>query len=419
MRGHIGGVGATLVFSALVFSMILCTTTLPALANPSPVVSVSPASQTVGPGDSFSIDIIVDPDGEGLSAGQLYFAFDASVMQVDSVTAGDLFGANYNEVGPFIDNVNGTVEHAIARIGATTPPTPTGTFATITLTMDGDAPQGMSYTLDITDIGLSDENFAEIAGIVINDGSVSVEDVTPPTYSDIEVSPASPTTYAPGQTYTFNITVQDNVAVDTVLFEFDGVNYTDLTQVGSVHSYGLTDLAAGTYNYRWYMNDTSNNWESTTSLSYVINKVETSVNLLLNGTDDNLTIDYGEAVNMSATLSISDTVTLYVDGVNSGSGTGYVENGTTLGVGVHNITASYAGSENYSASSETHWLTVKSPYRWDINEDGTVNYIDLAMLSAHWGETTTPPYPRYDINEDGTVNYIDLAMLSAHWGETY
>ena len=140
---------------------------------------------------------------------------------------------------------------------------------------------------------------------------------------------------------------------------------------------------------------------------------------MLNGTDNNLTIDYGESVNMSATLSISDIVTLYVDGVDSGSGTGYVENVTTLGAGKHNITASYAGSENYTVSSETHWLTVTSPYRWDINEDGTVNYIDLAMLSAHWGETTTEPYPRCDINEDGTVNYIDLAMLSAHWGETY
>ena len=56
--------------------------------------------------------------------------------------------------------------------------------------------------------------------------------------------------------------------------------------------------------------------------------------------------------------------------------------------------------------------------RYDINKDCTVNYIDLAILSAHWGETTTSPYPRYDINEDGTVNYIDLAILSAHWGET-
>jgi len=324
------GIGTKMVVLCFVFSMALCIATIPTLADPSSVVSVSPASQTVGPGDSFSIDIIVDPDGEGISGGQLYFAFDASVMQVDSVTAGNLFGANYNEIGPTIDNVAGTVEHAIARQGATTPPTSTGTFATITLTVNGDAPGG-TYALDITGMGLSDENFDPIAGIAINDGSVTIEeDVTPPTYSDIVVSPASPTTYAPGKTYTFNITVQDNVAVDTVLFEFDGVNYTALAYANFVFSYELTDLAAGTYNYRWYMNDTSDNWNSTPSQSYVINQ----------------------------------------------------------------------------------------SYRWDINEDCTVNYIDLTILSAHWGEVTTPPYLRWDINEDGAVNYIDLTILSAHWGET-
>jgi len=252
--------------------------------------------------------------------------------------------------------------------------------------MEIDAPLG-TYDLDMTNMGLTDENFARIAGIVMNDGTVNIEDETPPTYSNIVIVPSSPTVYVvSGQTYTFNITVQDNVAVDTVLFEFDGANYTDLIKIDSVYSYQLTDLAAGTYNYRWYMNDTSDNWNSTSSQSYVINKAATSVNLLLNGTDGNLTIDYGEPVNISATLSIADTVTLYVDGTNAGSDIGYVENVTTLGGGVHNITALYPGDENYTASSETHWLTVETP-RWDINEDRAVDYIDLAILSAHWGET--------------------------------
>jgi len=58
------------------------------------------------------------------------------------------------------------------------------------------------------------------------------------------------------------------------------------------------------------------------------------------------------------------------------------------------------------------------PGRWDINEDCTVNFIDLAILSAHWLETTTAPFPRYDINKDGVVNFIDLTILSAHWLET-
>jgi len=68
------------------------------------------------------------------------------------------------------------------------------------------------------------------------------------------------------------------------------------------------------------------------------------------------------------------------------------------------------------------WLPLvkaeEQPDRWDINEDCTVNFIDLTILSAHWSEVTTAPYPRYDINEDGVVNFIDLTILSAHWLET-
>ena len=198
-----------------------------------PIIDVSPASWTVSPGATFSFDIFVNTENYGVSAGQFDFAFDASVVQVDSVTPGNLFGVDPNAVGPFIDNVNGTVSLALARKGLTTPPTPNGVYATLTLTVEGDAAGG-TYALDITNLQLSDENYAAIAGIVINDGEVNI-----------------------------------------------------------------------------------------------------------------------------------------------------VKGG-----------------------------------RWDINEDCTVNFIDLTILSAHWLETTTAPYPRYDINEDGVVNFIDLTILSAHWLET-
>jgi hypothetical protein len=330
MKKRMKGIGTRIVVLCFLFSIALGIATIPTLADPSPSASVSPASQTVDQGDTFSIDISVNTDNNGVSGGQFDFAFDASVMQVDSVTAGDLFGADPNAIGPNIDNVAGTVSLALARKGLTTPPTPNGTFAEITMTMNGDAPLG-TYALDITNLQLSDETFATIAGIVTNDGTVTVtiEDDTPPTYSNIVVSPASPAIYASSQNYTFNITVQDNVAIDTVLFEFNGVNYTAYACNNSVFTYQFPGLAVGMHTYRWYMNDTSDNWNSTSSQSYIVT------------------------------------------------------------------------------------------YRWDINADGTVNYIDLGMLSAHWLETTTPPYPVYDINEDGTVNYIDLGMLSAHWLETY
>jgi hypothetical protein len=55
--------------------------------------------------------------------------------------------------------------------------------------------------------------------------------------------------------------------------------------------------------------------------------------------------------------------------------------------------------------------------RSDINEDGIVNHLDLAILGAHYGENTQPPYPRYDINADGWVSLDDRDILIAHYGE--
>ena len=104
----------------------------------------------------------------------------------------------------------------------------------------------------------------------------------------------------------------------------------------------------------------------------------------------------------------------YVDTDASGVATATLAAGLTKGEVT--VKASWVG--NPSIYAETTVRIGLDVPRWDINEDCTVNYIDLAILSAHWGETTTSPYPRWDINEDGTGNYIDLAILSAHWGET-
>jgi hypothetical protein len=74
---------------------------------------------------------------------------------------------------------------------------------------------------------------------------------------------------------------------------------------------------------------------------------------------------------------------------------------------------------NWSAWSAETSFNVRSAPAWDINQDGKVDYKDLAILGAHYGETSAPPYPAWDINQDGKVDYKDLATLGAHYGEVY
>ena len=48
----------------------------------------------------------------------------------------------------------------------------------------------------------------------------------------------------------------------------------------------------------------------------------------------------------------------------------------------------------------------------DINQDGSVDVIDLLIIIDQWGQTDSPA----DINEDGIVNVSDLLIVIANWG---
>jgi hypothetical protein len=72
-------------------------------------------------------------------------------------------------------------------------------------------------------------------------------------------------------------------------------------------------------------------------------------------------------------------------------------------------------------SVENSFSTASRYPRWDVNQDGKVDYKDLAMLGGYYGTAAGDPgfNPYADINQDGKVDYKDLAILGAHYGEVY
>ena len=56
---------------------------------------------------------------------------------------------------------------------------------------------------------------------------------------------------------------------------------------------------------------------------------------------------------------------------------------------------------------------VYDPIPGDLNMDGEVNVLDLQLVAADYGSTTT-----YDLNEDGKVDLIDLVLVAINYGRT-
>ena len=60
----------------------------------------------------------------------------------------------------------------------------------------------------------------------------------------------------------------------------------------------------------------------------------------------------------------------------------------------------------------------------DVNKDGDVSLLDLALIALHWRHDAPPNVPtddqdqQLDLNNDGTISLGDLAQVALHWRET-
>jgi len=87
---------------------------------------------------------------------------------------------------------------------------------------------------------------------------------------------------------------------------------------------------------------------------------------------------------------------------------------SSLLVGTHGVTAFYNGDANNAPSSSQPLSITVAAVVGDVNGDGVVNCLDLALVRAAFNTRTGQPgyNAAADINHDGVVNVLDLAMVS-------
>jgi len=167
------------------------------------------------------------------------------------------------------------------------------------------------------------------------------------------VSPGSSDTYDFNKTYWFNISVSAATINKTIL-EFNGTNnYTANGYFGN-YWYSLRDLFAGSYTYRWIINNSLGTTNSTGIINYTVSKKTPSVIMI---PDPTWSITYGTISNVTCyntTPYQSSSIILYRN-------SGLVSNPdvqTSLQEGTHNYTCVIGGSQNYTSYSFSNNLIV-------------------------------------------------------------
>ena len=137
------------------------------------LVIVSPSTQNVARGETFTIDVTIKPN-TSVAGAQFDLSFNASLMSTDSVTEGDILkqgGANTYFNPGTVDNTAGTI-NSVA--GAITTPGVTvsspGVFATIQMTaktVDG------TSSLNLSNVIVGDINGTAVS-TTVNNGSVII-----------------------------------------------------------------------------------------------------------------------------------------------------------------------------------------------------------------------------------------------------
>ncbi|MGB2601615.1 MAG: hypothetical protein WBD12_06400, partial [Candidatus Omnitrophota bacterium] len=288
---------------------------------------------------------------------------------------------------------------------------------TCNLTVDGVVNASNVYALNGTDTNYTVSGFNDGVhnwNVSCWDDSLNVNvsgtrsfriDTTAPVWSGNKTRPSTPATYSYGQAYEFNITwVDSGVGVDSVLFEhnFTGsfVNSSESGSNGNEYYYDYTNLAAGTYVWRSFANDTLDNRNISEQWSYVVTRADPTCTLDVSFSP----VSYGTQIYANCScISTDSTATLYRNGTDVTA----TENGTLvmLGAGNHYYVCNISQTQNFTASSDADWInvtTTSSLVNLTIEgEDGDVK-VESGTVVDFVGELEIPSSGTLYLYENGT-----------------
>jgi hypothetical protein len=373
-------------------------------------IALSPSSKTVTQGQTFILNVSIDPLGAAISGAQFNLAYNRSILNVNSITEGNIFKQNGTSTffnSGTINNSIGTVENIFGVILGPYNISNSGTFISVNITAIGSSGS--------TGINLSNIIISSPEGIAlplnIANGSILIN--SPPVLSLINNK-----TVDEGQNLSFTIIASD-------------ANGDILTYMASNLPLGATfNSATGTFAWtpsftrsgiypNVHFEVTDGSLIDSRNITITVNNVNrapTFTAIPANGSVFNET----DTIIIRTTANDLDNDTLsyiiQIDGIQVGTSTDYNWSTNSSSSGSHIINISvYDGK---ALVSQTIAVQINNTYpRYDVNENGEVEIGDMVLIGQHFNEAFPLPYPRYDVNMDSVVNIMDIVIAGQHFGE--
>ena len=377
-------------------------------AGESPIVVV--ADQIVTPNQQFTVNVTIDP-AVAITGAQFDLLFDSSIATVNSVTEGDLFtqdGASTLFNSGTIDNNAGTVTDVYSSILGATSVSTSGTMATISLTAGGSTGR---LDLNLSNVVISDAN-SNAASYTITDTSVLID--TEPVLTQIGAKSVDEES-----ALTFTVSASDADG-DSLAYSVSnlpaGASFNTATRV---FTWTPADGQAGTYAVTFDVTD--GYLTDSESVTITVNEVNHAPVITAFVPANNAVFDETDTITIDVTASDVDgqalSYTIKIDGVTYSTSSSYVWNTDYSSAGSHTILVTVTDGVNEVTSQRTITINNLHPL-WDVNEDQSVDILDITIVGQKYGTTVDAPYPRYDVNQDGIINIQDLVVVGYHFGET-
>jgi hypothetical protein len=367
--------------------ILFSTITIKVSADQITLVIIDPSNQTVSSGETFSIDVKCVP-GQPMKSYEFQLLFNPSLIQVNSVTEGDIFDGytTYFNAGT-INNVAGAVIDIYGLIVGDGNVSDSGSFVTISCTaLDITG----SSVFDLFDVGVTNET--AYINISVTDGTVQIDATSPQFYDN------SPSTGTTGDSYTFNVSVNDSVdPAENLTVKVDwyhgsqggnqtmahvGGNYFEKTI--SLDSSSISDMT-----YIFYANDTNGNSEITgsTSVTVIDNDYPQILEVSSNPVSQNLSGSVNITVDVTDNIGISN---VYLNILYPNSNT------INLSIISNNTGFTYYCNRSYS---------IIGPYSYSIwVYDTSGNSVSSSNFSFSIGEYTPPEISNVSLTSSSVLD---------------